>query len=189
MELTLLDYFHVCFVFKLTSTETLEKLPRKNPVVKRYHSVLVFSLYGRLTDMTSERVPVEIGSVGGCQVCPGRDDPVSLSLCLWISNKETINIHGVIPTRLHWQKYIHNPSQSILTALAILHKIKRSDSKWLQQGQYGGVLALPGGGAVVFRRSGGEGDPCGEISALLVLVLALLGGHSRELGTPSAPSE
>ena len=48
--------------------------------------------------------------------------------------------------------------------------------------------ALPGGAAVVFRRSGGEGDPCGEIPALLVLILTLLGGDGSELGSsPPAP--
>ena len=46
---------------------------------------------------------------------------------------------------------------------------------------------LPGGAAVVFRGSGGEGDPGGEISSLLVLILALLGRNGSELGTSLAP--
>ena len=48
---------------------------------------------------------------------------------------------------------------------------------------------LPGGGAVVFRGSGGEGDSCGQISSLLVLVLTLLGRDCGELRTSPAPPQ
>ena len=41
--------------------------------------------------------------------------------------------------------------------------------------------------AVVLGGPGGEGDACGEVAALLVLVVALLGRHRREPRAAPAP--
>ena len=43
--------------------------------------------------------------------------------------------------------------------------------------------------AVVLGGPGGEGDACGEVAALLVLVVALLGRHRREPRAAPAPPE
>ena len=128
----------------------------------------------------------------------------SQSLSLGISNKQTINIHGVTDCGVQWQNYIQHllctPAHKMISVAAedsrlvldivcdipVIRNIMNTTRAW-------SIMyierALPGGGAVVFRGSGGEGDSCREISSLLVLVLALLGWHSRELGTSPAPPQ
>ena len=124
----------------------------------------------------------------------------SQSLCLGISNKETINIHGVIQlwaalakihtTSLHF-KHISSSDLLELETVSIIRNIIMSTTRAcsIMYIERESLSNLPGGGTVVFRRSGGEGDSCRQISSLLVLVLTLLGRDCGELRTSSAPPQ